>query len=106
MTLNESCPAPDLYAVDFEAEKHLIASVILTATCALAARSRAWELFSEHKRRATGTRVYRVEYVEMDWETNRTIMLRGHECKVGPTFLADEPDLDFNNDWHIEEEEA
>jgi hypothetical protein len=88
MTPAEIVPAPDLYDVEFEADQHLNASVILNATCALAAMLRAWELFPEHKRRATATRVYRVEYVEMDWETNRTIMLRGQECKVIPTFLA------------------
>jgi hypothetical protein len=87
MTPIEIYPAPDMYAVDFEADQQLKASVILTATCALAAMLKAWELFPEHKRLATGTRVFNVEYVEMDWETNRTIMLKGEECEIIPALL-------------------
>ena len=106
MTPTEISPAPDMYAVEFEADQHLNVSVILTATCALAAMLRAWELFPEYKRIATGTHVFHVEYVEMDWQTNQTIMVKGQECQVIPTFLAEEPDRDFSNDWHIEEDEA
>lgn len=72
----EISPAPDLYAVEFSFQQHLGISVILPATCALAAKAKAWSLFPEHKRLATGTHIHNVEYVEIDWQTGRCIVMK------------------------------
>jgi len=87
MTPIEIHPAPDMYAVEFEADGHLRVSAILTATSALSAMLKAWELCPEDKRRATGTRVYHVEHVKIDGETGRSIVVKGPECEIIPTFL-------------------
>ena len=80
-------PAPDLYVVEFAFPRHLGISVILPATCGLAAKLRAWTMFPEHKRTASRTNVYPVEYVEIDWQTGRSIVMKqkarlaAHTCE-------------------------
>jgi hypothetical protein len=69
-------PAPDLYVVEFAFPRHLGISVIIPATCGLAAELRAWTMFPEFKRTASRTSVYPVEYVEIDWETGRSIVMK------------------------------
>ena len=88
MTPIEIYPAPDLYAVEFEADGHLRASIILTATSSLTAMLKAWELCPEDKRLATGTRVYHVEYVKIDGETGHSIVVKGQESEIIPPFLS------------------
>ena len=104
MTQIEITPAPALYAVEFESDRYLGVSVILPATCALAARMKAWRLFPEHKRLATVTRVHRVEYVEIDWQTGRTIVVKQQKRPALTAPLSGEPEEDFFNDWSINEE--
>ena len=96
-------PAPDLYAVDFEINHNLGVSVIIPATCALSAKLRAWELFPEHKRRASATHVHTVEYVEIDWQTGRSIVAKRQKRPTLPKLLAEEPNEELSNDWHSEE---
>ena len=78
-------------------------SVIRPATCALAAKLKAWILFPEYKRISTGARVHNVEYVEIDWQTGRSIVVKRQKRPALPPLLAEEPDADFHNDWRIEE---
>lgn len=99
----EISSAPDLYAVEFTLQQHLGVSVILPATCALAAKLKAWILFPEYKRISTGARVHNVEYVEIDWQTGRSIVVKRQKRPALPPLLAEEPDADFHNDWRIEE---
>ena len=69
-------PAPDLYVVEFAFPRHLGISVIVPATCGLVANLWAWTMFPEHKRTASRTSVYPVEYVEIDWQTGRSIVMK------------------------------
>ena len=96
-------PAPALYVVDFEINRNLGVSVILPATCALSAKLRAWSLFPEHKRRASDTHVHSVEYVEIDWQTGRSIVAKLLKRPALPALLAEEPDEEFHNGWRNEE---
>jgi hypothetical protein len=78
-------PAPDLYVVEFAFPRHLGISVIIPATCGLAAKLRAWTMFPEHKRTASRTGVYPIEYVEIDWQTGRSIVMKQTTPPAAPT---------------------
>jgi hypothetical protein len=89
----EISPAPDLYVVEFEFPRpHLGISVILPATCGLAAKLRAWTLYPEYKRDALSVSAYRVEFAEIDWQTGRCIVMKEKKRPTIP-FLQIE---DFN----------
>jgi hypothetical protein len=78
-------PAPDLYVVEFAFSRHLGISIIIPATCGLAAELRAWTMFPEYKRTASRTSVYPVEYVEIDWQTGRSIVIKQKTPPATPT---------------------
>ena len=82
-------PGPDLYVVEFEFGQHLGVSVILSATCALSAQLKAWEMFPEHCRRALSTTVYSADYCEVDWETGRCFMAKRQKVETIPSFLME-----------------
>lgn len=90
----EISPAPDLYAVEFEFPRpHLGISVILPATCGLAAKLRAWTLYPEYKRDALSVSVYRVEFAEIDWQTGRCIVMKQKKRPAIPFLKPDEFEL-------------
>jgi hypothetical protein len=103
MTHIEISPAPALYAVEFEFDWQLGVSIILPATCVLAAKLKAWRLFPEHRRNASRTTVHNVEYAEIDWQTGRTIVVKQQKRSTITAPLSSEPEQDFFNDWSIEE---
>jgi hypothetical protein len=73
----EISPAPDLYVVEFEFPRPSLGiSVVLAATCTLAAKLTAWELFPEYRSSALATRVFHVRYAEIDWETGRVFIVK------------------------------
>lgn len=82
-------PTPNLYCVEFEFEHRLGASLILSATCEMAARLRALTLFPEYKRNATGVSVFPVKYVELNWQTGRCLVIKQSKR---PTVLSSEAD--------------
>ena len=102
----EISPAPDMYAVEFEVDGHLRFSVILTATCSLAAMLMVWERHPEYKRLTTSTLVRNVQSVAIDWKTGCTIVAKEQESQIIPPFLSEESDRVLNNDWHIAEEKG
>ena len=77
--------APNIYVVEFAFPRHLGISVIIPATCGLAAELRAWTMFPEYKRTASRTSVYPVEYVEIDWQTGRSIVMKQKARLAAPT---------------------
>jgi len=87
----EILPAPDLYAVEFTFPRHLGITVIVPATCAPMARLEAWRLFPEHKRNASRTFVYSVEYAEIDWDTGRCFVMKRRRKAALPVFAPEEP---------------
>jgi hypothetical protein len=74
----EISPAPALYLVEFTLgrQRNERISIILPATCGLAAMAAAWTLFPEYKRDALRVSVHRVRYVEVDWQTGRTLVVK------------------------------
>jgi hypothetical protein len=78
-------PAPDLYVVEFAFPRHLGISIIIPATCGLDAKLRAWTMFPEYKRTASRISVNPVEYVEIDWQTGRSIVMKQKTCPAIPT---------------------
>lgn len=97
-------PPPDLYAVEFEFPRHhLGVSVIVAATCALSAKLTAWELFPEHKRSAISTHVSRVRYVEIDWQSGRTVVKKKERPEI--PFLEPE-DFELPDMWDKRDEEG
>jgi hypothetical protein len=46
---------------------------------------RAWTMFPEHKRTASCTSVYLVEYAEIDWQTGRSIVMKQKTRLTIPT---------------------
>jgi hypothetical protein len=86
-------PAPDLYVVEFAFPRHLGISIIIPATCGLAAKLRVWTMFPEYKRTASRTSVYSVEYVEIDWQTGRSIVMK----KTPPPAIPNCEELNTRN---------
>jgi hypothetical protein len=90
MTRIEISPAPDLYAIEFKFRPpHLGVSIVLTATCALAAQLKAWSLFPEYERTASSTHVYRARYCEINWDNGRAIVVKQ---KKRPEILFPNPE--------------
>jgi hypothetical protein len=87
----EISPPANIFAVEFASERHLGVSVILPATCELMARLEAWRLFPEYKRNSSATSVYRIQFAEYDWETDRFIVVKQRKRQTIPVFFADQP---------------
>ena len=51
----------------------------------------AWTLFPEYKRDSKRTSVHPVKYVEIDWQTGRTIIAKQKARPDIPIFNAEEP---------------
>jgi hypothetical protein len=72
----EISPAPDLYLVEFTlgSQPNDRISIILPATCGLAAMAGAWTLFPEYRAVAKRTSVHQVKYLEIDWRDLRIVV--------------------------------
>ena len=88
----EISPAPDLYLVEFTfgLQPNNRISIILPATCGLAAMTRAWELFPEYRRDAVRTHVHPIKYLEIDWLNSRTIIVKKRPQPQTPVFKNEE----------------
>jgi hypothetical protein len=86
-------PAPDLYLVEFTfgLQPNNRISIILPATCGLAAMTGAWELFPEYRRDAVRTRVHPIKYLEIDWLNGRTIIAKKKPQPHIPIFEIEKP---------------
>jgi hypothetical protein len=89
----EISAAPDLYLVEFTfgLQPNNRISIILPATCELAAMTRAWELFPEYRRDAVRTHVHQIKYLEIDWKNSRTIIVKQKLQPQIPVFKIKEP---------------
>jgi hypothetical protein len=98
-------PTQDIYVVEFVRHSgDLGVSIILRAECEAVARLQAWRQFPEYKRIASQTRVFALDYVEVDWQSGRVLIVKRKKRPAIPALLDEEPDQDFNNDWQIEED--
>jgi hypothetical protein len=74
---SESSPSPDLYCVEIQRyPQDLGISVVLPATCELMARREVFRLFPEYKHSFVLMQVYLVQYVELDWDSGRSIVVK------------------------------
>jgi hypothetical protein len=99
----EISPPANIFVVEFTSERHLGVSVILPATCELMARLEAWRLFPEYKRNASMTSVYRIQFAEYDWETDRFILVKQRKQPTIPVFFADQPNQNLKKKRRTEE---
>ena len=98
-------PAPDLYCIEFERYPgDLGVSVVLPATCGLAARLRALTLFPEFRHSGTVTNLYPVKYAEIDWNSGRTIVVRREKPLEIPPCIAEKAKARRKKLPRIEEE--
>ena len=51
----------------------------------------AWALFPEYKRGSNRTSVHAVKYVEIDWQTGRTIIVNKERHPYVPSRVMEEP---------------
>jgi hypothetical protein len=70
-------PVPELYCVEIQRHpRDLGISVVLPATCELMARCEVLRLFPEYRHRVVHVQVYLARYVEIDWESGRSIVVQ------------------------------
>jgi hypothetical protein len=86
----EISPPGNIFVVEFAFERHPGVSVILPATGELMARLEAWRLFPEHKRNASATSVYQIQFAEYDWQNDRFIVVKLRKRPKIPPFILDE----------------
>jgi hypothetical protein len=86
----EISPQANIFVVEFAFERHPGVSVILPATGELMARLEAWRLFPEHKRNASATSVYQIQFAEYDWQNDRFIVVKLRKRPKIPPFILDE----------------
>jgi hypothetical protein len=73
-------PAPGVFAVEIKRyPKDLGVSIVIPATCELAARLCVLKLFPEYHCQATRISVRSVKYVELDWENGRFLVIQQHK---------------------------
>lgn len=97
-------PSTDIYVVDFvRYSGDLGVSLILRAECEVVARLQAWRRFPEYKRLFSQTRVSALDYVEVDHQTGRVLIIKRKKRPAILALLDEESDRDFNNDRKSEE---
>lgn len=85
----EFSPSPDLYCVEIQRHpKDLGISVVLPATCELMARREVLRLFPEFKYNLVLMQVYLARYVELDWDSGRSIVVKQEKRPQIPACIA------------------
>ena len=83
---------PDLFCVEIKRHKgDLGLSVVLPATCELMARCEVLRLFPEFRHRVVHVQVYLARYVEVDWDSGRSIVAKlGQRPQIPACVAAEE----------------
>ena len=82
---SKSSPSLDLYCVEIQRHpKDLGVSIVLPATCELMARSEVLRLFPEFRHSFPLMQVYRAQYIEIDWESGRSIVVKQRQRPAIP----------------------
>jgi hypothetical protein len=80
---------PSLYCVEIQRHpRDLGISVVLPATCELMARREVLRLFPEIKHGFPMMEVFLAQYVEIDWETGRSIVVKQRRRPTIPACVA------------------
>jgi hypothetical protein len=104
---SKSSPTPDLYCVEIQRHpKDLGLSVILPANCELMARREALRLFPEIRHGFPLMDVYLARYVEIDFDSGRSIVVKQRRQPAIPACVAAEAKLERKKLPRIEEEGA
>ena len=102
---SNSSPSPDLYCVEIQRHtKDLGVSIVLPATCELMARREVLSLFPEYKHSFVLMQVYLARFVEIDWDSGRTIVAKQRRRPAIPACVAAEAKLERKKLPRLEEE--
>ena len=81
---------PDLFCIEIKRHtRDLGVSIVLQATCELMARREVLRLFPEYKHNLVLMQVSLVRYVEIDWESGRTIVIKKKKRREIPAAVAE-----------------
>jgi hypothetical protein len=84
-----SIPSPELYCVEIQRDpKDLGVSIVLPANCELMARREVLRLFPEFKHGFPLMEVYLARYVEVDWDSGRSIVMKQRRKPTIPACVA------------------
>ena len=87
----ESSPSLDLYCVEIQRfPNDLGISIVLPAKCELMARCEVMRLFPEYRHSAVAVQVYLARYVEHDWDSGRSIVVKQRRRPEVPPCVAAE----------------
>ena len=101
----ESNLSPDLYCVEIQRHpQDLGISVVLPATCELMARREVFRLFPEYKHSFVLMQVYLVQYVELDWDSGRSIVVKQRRRPEVPPCVSAEAKPERKKLPRLEEE--
>ena len=101
----EFSPSPDLYCVEIQRHpKDLGISVVLPATCELMARREVLRLFPEFKYNLVLMQVYLARYVELDWDSGRSIVVKQRRRPEVPPCVSAEAKPERKKLSRLEEE--
>ncbi len=104
---SKSSPSLDLYCVEIQRHpKDLGVSVVLPANCELMARREVLRLFPEYKHNLVLMQVFLAQYVEIDWESGRCIVVKQRRQPAIPACIAAEAQLERKRLPRVEEEGA
>jgi hypothetical protein len=86
---SKSSPSPDLYCIEIQRHsKDLGVSIVLQATCELMARREVLRLFPEFKNSLVLMQVFLVQYVEIDWNSGRSFVIKQTKRPEMPPCIA------------------
>jgi len=86
---SKSSPSPDLYCVEIQRHtRDLGISIVLPATCELMARCEVLRLFPEYRHSVVAVQVYLARYVELDWDSGRSIVVKQRRRPQIPACVA------------------
>jgi hypothetical protein len=86
---SKSIPSPDLFCVEIQrSPQDLGVSLVLQANCELMARREALRLFPEYRQNLALLEVYLAQYVEIDWDSGRSVVVKQEKRPELPPCIA------------------
>lgn len=87
---SESQVLPELFCVEFQRnQRDLGVSIVLQATCEMAAQREAIRLFPEYARTSVSLWVFPIRYVEFDWDEGRCLLIKRTKRREIPAAVAE-----------------
>ena len=98
---------PSLYCVEIQRfPRDLGISIVLPATCELLARCEVLRLFPEYRHGIVSVQVYLARYVELDWDSGRSIVVKQRRRPTIPPCVVAETKPKRPKLLRFEEEEG